>query len=178
MPGASGQEELIAVSRQILAILNTCMAESRARGGDLSKCRKNWIFCGSGITVRSCMGHPRLEQDSEIFFAASWRWMREHQPDVLAWLLDHSGASSIQVAIEMSWRTFEACERWGMPLGVIARDTLDLTLASQIPTIDPRLRWMTEPPIALMPSDRLAVGRLLRALVSVIEAQHEVPTPF
>jgi hypothetical protein len=124
------------------------------------------------------MPQPQERQDSEIFFATSWRWMREHQPDVLAWLLDHGTAANVQVAIEMSWRVFEACERWGMPIQRIQRPVLDEQLRLQIPTIDPRLRWMTEPPVALKSADRIAIGRLLRALVCLIDQRHEVPTPF
>lgn len=104
--------------------------------------------------------------------------MREHQPDVLAWILDHGSASNVQVAIEMCWRTFEACERWGMPIALIERQVLDAMLQEQIPTIDPRLRWMTEPPVALPATDRVAVGRLLRVVVAIIDGRHEVPTPF
>ena len=92
------------------------------------------------------------------------------QPEVLIWVEQHLQGESARAAVEMAARYFDTAARWGETLPVLRKARLNIELADQVPTIDPRDRWMTELPIPAQEGDRMAIGRMLRALVSVSEA--------
>ncbi len=74
-------------------------------------------------------------------------------------------------AVELAARYFEIAARLGEELPTLGRAELNVELAEQLPTIDPRDRWMTELPIPASSGDRIAIGRLLRALVTVSKSR-------
>lgn len=83
------------------------------------------------------------------------------------WVEQHLDGVSADAAVELATRYFDTAARWGETLPVLKKSRLNIELAEQVPTIDPRDRWMTELPIPAYSGDRIAIGRLLRALVSV-----------
>lgn len=89
------------------------------------------------------------------------------QPEVLVWIEQHLSGESAEAAIEMAMRYFDTAARWGDALPMLKKARLNIQLAEQVPTIDPRDRWMTELPIPAQSGDRIAIGRILRALVVV-----------
>ncbi len=94
--------------------------------------------------------------------------LRAQQPEVLLWIEQHLRGESAEAATEMAMRYFDTAARWGDELPLLKAARLNIQLAEQVPTIDPRDRWMTELPIPTAASgDRIAIGRLLRALVAV-----------
>lgn len=92
------------------------------------------------------------------------------QPEVVIWLDQHLQGASCEIAIELATRYFEVAERWGDRMPILKKSRLNIELANQVLTIDPQDRWLTELPVAAPASDRLAMGRLLRAMVSVSKA--------
>ena len=94
----------------------------------------------------------------------------ERQPEVLIWVEQHLQGESAEAALEMAARYFDTAARWGETLPILKKARLNIELADQLPTIDPRDRWMTEMPIPAQDGDRMAIGRMLRALVSVSQA--------
>jgi hypothetical protein len=92
------------------------------------------------------------------------------QPEVLVWVEQHLSGNSAEAAIELAMRYFDTATRWGESLPVLKKARLNIELADQVPTIDPRDRWMTELPIPAESGDRIAIGRMLRALVAVSQA--------
>lgn len=92
------------------------------------------------------------------------------QPEVLTWLEQHLQGAPCEVAIELALRYFETSERWGDRMPILKKSRLNIELANQVPTIKPQDRWLTELPVAAKAGDRLAIGRLLRAIVSVSKA--------
>lgn len=96
--------------------------------------------------------------------------LRASQPEVLIWVEQHLEGVSAEATVEMAARYFDNAARWGETLPVLKKARLNIELADQVPTIDPRDRWMTELPIPARDGERIAIGRMLRALVSVSEA--------
>lgn len=96
--------------------------------------------------------------------------LHEAQPEVLIWVEQHLKGDSAEAAVELASRYFDTTARWGETLPVLKKARLNIELADQVPTIDPRDRWMTELPIPAQDGERMAIGRMLRALVSVSEA--------
>lgn len=92
------------------------------------------------------------------------------QPEVLVWVEQHLRGDSAEATIELAMRYFDTAARWGEPLPILKKARLNIQLADQVPTIDPRDRWMTELPIPAESGDRIAIGRMLRALVTVSQA--------
>ncbi len=92
------------------------------------------------------------------------------QPEVLVWIEQHLSGESAEAAIELTVRYFDTAARWGEQLPVLKKARLNIELADQVPTIDPRDRWMTELPIPAQSGDRIAIGRMLRAVVAVSQA--------
>ncbi len=92
------------------------------------------------------------------------------QPEVLVWIEQHLSGESAEAAVEMAMRYFDTAARWGDTLPPLTKARLNIQLAEQVPTIDPRDRWMTELPIPAKSGDRIAIGRILRALVVVSNA--------
>ena len=111
------------------------------------------------------MAHATLDQSS-----CSITKFRTHlalrQPEVLIWLEQHLGGNAQEAGIELASRYFEIGERWSKNTACITQFRLNAELETQVPTIDPKDRWMTEIPIPLEGSERIALGRLLRALVA------------
>ena len=93
------------------------------------------------------------------------------QPEVLVWVEQHLDGTSAVAAVELAARYFEIAARLGEELPRLGKAQLNIELAEQLPTIDPRDRWMTELPIPASTGDRIAIGRLLRALVTVSQAK-------
>ena len=92
------------------------------------------------------------------------------QPEVLVWVEQHLRGDSAEATIELAMRYFDTAARWGESLPILKKARLNIQLADQVPTIDPRDRWMTELPIPAESGDRIAIGRMLRALVTVSQA--------
>lgn len=92
------------------------------------------------------------------------------QPEVVIWLEQHLQGAACEIAIELATRYFEVAERWGDRMPILKKSRLNIELARQVPSINPQDRWLTELPVAAPGPDRLAIGRLLRAMVSVSKA--------
>ena len=109
--------------------------------------------------------HPTTQDASQFR-----QRLANKQPEVLIWVEQHLEGESATAAVELAARYFETAARWGDRLPVLRKARLNIELADQVPTIDPRDRWMTELPIPVQSGDRIAIGRLLRAIVSVSQA--------
>jgi len=116
------------------------------------------------------MAHATRSQPAQQTASEYRERLREAQPEVLIWVEQHLEGKSAEAALEMAARYFDTAARWGETLPVLKKARLNIELADQLPTIDPRDRWMTELPIPARDGDRMAIGRMLRALVSVSEA--------
>lgn len=88
------------------------------------------------------------------------------QPEVLKWLEHHLQGEAQEAGIELASRYFEIGERWTRNPACLTQTRLNEELENQVPTIHPKDRWMTEIPIPLEGNERIALGRLLRALVA------------
>ncbi len=92
------------------------------------------------------------------------------QPEVILWIEQHLQDQAREIAIELAARYFETAGRWGQRMPILKKSRLNIELSQQVLTIDPQDRWMTELPIQVDAADRMAVGRLLRAMVTVSKA--------
>ncbi len=92
------------------------------------------------------------------------------QPEVLLWLEHHLSGRTQDAGIELASRYFAINERWAAPMPPLTQFRLNRELETQVPTIDPKDRWITEIPICLEGNERLALGRVLRALVAASQA--------
>lgn len=114
---------------------------------------------------------PRPLKDNQHPSQPSWsNELQTQQPEVLAWLCQHLQGHSLDTVIEVVARYFETTQRWGDVVPMLRSSRLNLELSTQVATIDPGQRWISELPVSLDPADKWMVGRLLRALVSVTQS--------
>lgn len=113
------------------------------------------------------MADPRRDETALETPARYRTPLAVQQPDLLAWLGLHVSGEALEVAIEMTVRYLDIAERWGDRLPRMSLAELAEELGSQVPSIDPRDRWITELPLPVSSGERLAIGRLLRVVVAV-----------
>lgn len=92
------------------------------------------------------------------------------QPELVLWLEQHVQGPAQAIAVELAARYVDVAERWGERMPILKTSRLNIELANQVPTISPRDRWLTDLPVAASASDRLAIGKLLSAIIATTTA--------